>query len=446
MASPAEQFMRNFSFSSFSKAVDLKKRLWFTIILLVIYRFGTYVPLPGINTVEIKNFASEHSDGLLGILDLFSGGSILRMAIFSLSIMPYITASIVFQLLSTMVPKLDELRKDGASGHVQINRYTRYLAVVLALVQGFGLSIALEKMHGGTLVYECGHLFRFTAMTSLACGTLFVMWLGEQIKSRGLGNGSSVIIYAGIVAGLPSSFKYLFNMAKQGVITQLNLLFIIFMIAFLLVMIVFMERATRNIPIQHPKRQTVIGLAQQQQSFLPLRLNNAGVIPPIFASSLLLLPATISRFMMSSSAGLTESWFFKLARMLTHGTPLYMLLFAIAIVFFSFFYTAVMFNPAETADNLKKSGTYVPGIRPGDATASYLDDVLSRLTVVGAVYLCIVCIVPEFLFAYMGLPQFLGGTGLLIMVSTTTELVTQVQSHLMNQQYSSLFKRGMVTK
>ncbi len=443
MASHADQLAKNFSFSSFSKAADLKKRIWFTIILLIIYRFGTYVPLPGINTVEVKNFTSDHSDGILAVLDLFSGGSILRMAIFSLNIVPYISASIVFQLLTVIVPRLDEMRKDGESGQRQINRYTRYLAVFFALVQGFGIALALERINGGALVFEKGAMFRFTTMTSLACGTLIVMWFGEQIKSRGIGNGSSVIIYTGIVANLPSSIKKMFVYASQGTISQIALLGIILFIVAIILCIVFFEKATRNIPIQYPRRQTMTGFAKQQPSYLPLKINNAGVVPPIFASSLLLMPATIYNFMRTPVVADSPSLFAKIAMMLRHGAPLYVFLFAIAIIFFSFFYTAIMFNPTETADNFKKSGTYIPGIRPGESTADYLDGVLTRLTVVGSLYLCAVCILPEILFSSVGLPQFLGGTSLLIMVGTTSDIVTQIQSQLMKQQYSSLFKRGM---
>ncbi|MDR1234387.1 MAG: preprotein translocase subunit SecY [Holosporales bacterium] len=441
MASPIEHLAKNFNFSSFKKAEDLKKRIWFTIFILIIYRFGTYIPLPNINPEVVAEFTRSHAGGLLGVLDLFSGGAIGRMTVFSLNIMPYISASIIVQLLTSMSPQLEALKKEGEPGKRKINQYTRYGTVALALAQGYGISVGLERIMGqaGCAVLDPGMLFRFTTMTSLTGGTLFIMWLGEQISSRGLGNGSSMIIYSGIVANLPSSLFNTFAMGKQGTISVMALLGLLIMVVSVISFIVFMEKANRRIPIQYPKRQTMANMpAQQQNSHLPLKLNNAGVIPPIFASSILLLPMTIFSF----GTFEPDSVLGTISRLFNHGQPLYLAFFAMAIIFFAFFYTAIMFNPKDTADNLKKSGSYIPGIRPGDATAEYIDSILLKLTTIGAVYLGIICLLPELLLMKISLPFYFGGTSLLIVVNVSIDTVAQFQSHLIAQQYEGLFKKG----
>ncbi|MDR1289216.1 MAG: preprotein translocase subunit SecY [Holosporales bacterium] len=441
MASAIEHLAKNFSFSSFKKAEDLKKRIWFTIFILIIYRLGTYIPLPNINPEVVAEFTRSHSGGILGILDLYSGGAIGRMTIFSLNIMPYISASIIVQLLTSMSPQLEALKKEGEPGRRKINQYTRYGTVALALAQGYGVAVGLERMvgHAGGAVLDPGFLFRFTTMTSLTGGTLFIMWLGEQISTRGLGNGSSIIIYSGIVANLPSSLLNTFAMGKQGAISIMSLFGLLIMVVAVIAFIVFMEKANRRIPIQYPKRQTMANMpAQQQSSHLPLKLNNAGVIPPIFASCILLLPMTVVSF----GAVDQDSFLGSFSRFFNHGQPLYLACLAIAIVFFAFFYTAIMFNPKDTADNLKKSGSYIPGIRPGDATSDYIDNILLRLTTIGAIYLCVICLLPEFILLKISLPFYFGGTSLLIVVNVSIDTVAQFQSHLIAQQYEGLFKRG----
>ncbi|MDR0640712.1 MAG: preprotein translocase subunit SecY [Holosporales bacterium] len=441
MASPIEHLAKNFNLSSFKKAQDLKKRIWFTIFILIIYRFGTYIPLPNINPEVVAEFTRSHAGGLLGVLDLFSGGAIGRMTVFSLNIMPYISASIIVQLLTTMSPQLEALKKEGEAGRRKINQYTRYGTVALALAQGYGISVGLERIVGqaGCAVLDPGLLFRFTTMTSLTGGTLFIMWLGEQISARGLGNGSSMIIYAGIVANLPSSLFNTFAMGKQGTISVMALVGLLIMVITVISFIVFMEKANRRIPIQYPKRQTMMNMpAHQQSSHLPLKLNNAGVIPPIFASSILLLPMTVFSFGTFDP----DSILGNVSRLFSHGQPLYLACFTVAVIFFAFFYTAIMFNPKDTADNLKKSGSYIPGIRPGDATAEYIDSILLKLTTIGAIYLCIICLLPELLLMKISLPFYFGGTSLLIVVNVSIDTVSQFQSHLIAQQYEGLFKKG----
>lgn len=441
MASPIEHLAKNFSFSSWKKAEDLKKRIWFTLFILVVYRLGTYIPLPNINPAVVSEFTRSHAGGLFGILDMFSGGAIGRMTVFSLNIMPYISSSIIVQLLTSMSPHLMALKKEGEAGKRKINQYTRYGAVFLAMLQGYGIAVGLERIvaHSGCAVIDPGLIFRFTTMTSLTGGTLFIMWLGEQISSRGIGNGSSIIIYSGIVANLPAALLNTFAMGKQGAISIPALLGLCVMVVAIIAFIVFMEKAVRKIPMQYPKRQTSVGMpAAQQTSHLPLKLNNAGVIPPIFASSVLLLPMTIAGFGNFDQ----DSWLGIISRVFSHGQPVYMISYVAAIVFFAFFYTALMFNPKETADNLKKSGGYIPGIRPGDATADYIDDLLLKLTTIGAVYLCAICMVPEILLSQVALPFYFGGTSLLIVVNVSVDTVSQFQSHLLAQQYQGLFKRG----
>lgn len=442
MASPIENFAKNFSFSSFKRAEDLKKRIIFTLCILVVYRLGTYIPLPNINPAVVSEFARNHASGLFGVLDLFSGGAIGRMTVFSLNIMPYISASIIVQLLTAMSPQLTALKKEGESGRRKINQYTRYGTVALAMMQGYGIAVGLERMmgHTGPAVLDPGLIFRFTTMTSLTGGTLFIMWLGEQISSRGLGNGSSIIIYSGIIANLPAALFNTLAMGKQGAISIMALLILLVMVVAVIAFIVFMEKANRRIPIQYPKRQTMMHMpAQQQNSHLPLKLNNSGVIPPIFASSILLLPMTIVGF---SSNVDPDSILGTISRLFNHGQPLYMAFYVAAIVFFAFFYTAIMFNSKDTADNLKKSGSYIPGIRPGDATADYIDDILMKLTTIGAIYLSAICILPELLLSQISLPFYFGGTSLLIVVNVSIDTIGQFQSHLIAQQYEGLIKRG----
>jgi preprotein translocase subunit SecY len=441
MASPIETLAKNFSLSSFKKADDLKKRILFTLFVLIVYRLGTFIPLPSVNPAVVSEFTRSHAGGILGVLDMFSGGALSRMTVFSLNIMPYISASIIVQLLTSMSPQLEAMKKEGESGKRKINQYTRFGTVALALAQGYGIAVGLERLVGqsGCAVIDPGMLFRFTTMTSLTGGTLFIMWLGEQISARGIGNGSSVIIYAGIVANLPSALINTLAMGKQGAISLMALFGILLVIVAVIAFIVFMEKANRRIPIQYPKRQTAANMpAQQHGSHLPLKLNNAGVIPPIFASSVLLLPMTIASF----GSFDPDSVLGTIARIFNHGQPLYMICFTAGIVFFAFFYTALMFNPADTADNLKKSGSYIPGIRPGEATATYIDALLMKLTAIGSVYLCAICILPEILLMHVSLPFYFGGTSLLIVVNVSIETVSQFQSHLIAQQYEGLFKRG----
>lgn len=442
MSSAVEYLAKNFSFASFRKSVDLKKRLLFTLFILIIYRLGTYVPLPNINPAVMAEFTRNHATGLFGILDMFSGGAMGRMTIFSLNIMPYISSSIIVQLLTSMSPQLEALKKEGEPGRRKINQYTRYGAVGLSLLQGYGVAVGLEKIitQSGCASLDPGLLFRLTTMISLTGGTLFIMWLGEQITARGLGNGASLIIYAGIVANLPAAIFNTLNMGKQGALSVMTVLLILLIVSALIVFIVFMEKAVRKIPIQYPKRQMALNMpAQGQTSYLPLKINSANVIPPIFASSILSLPMTMSMFGVDPNSIVGT-----ISRILGPGQPLYMILFAIGIIFFAFFYTALMFNPKDTADNLKKSSSYIPGIRPGQATADYLEIMLDKLTLVGALYLCVICLLPQILLSKISLPFYLGGTSLLIVVNVSIEAVSQFQSHMMAQEYDKLFKRNRI--
>jgi preprotein translocase subunit SecY len=443
MSSAIEQFASSISLKTFTKAEDLKKRIWFTLAALVIYRIGTYIPLPGVNPDVIAEFIQRNAGGVFGMLDMFSGGAISRMTIFSLMIMPYISSSIIIQLMTSVSPQLEALKKEGESGRRKINQYTRYGTVFLASIQAYGIAVGLEKMsgHGGlSAVIDPGMFFRLTTMITLTGGTLFIMWLGEQITSRGIGNGISLLIYAGIVANLPSSVFKTIELGRTGSLSLLIILGILLMVAVVIAYVVFMERAQRRILIQYPKRQTAPDRpAMAQTTHLPLKLNSAGVIPPIFASSLLLFPATIAGF----SSGNPDSWLSVVAMYLNHGTPLYMTLYVSMIIFFAFFYTALVFNPAETAENLRKMGAYVPGVRPGPSTANYIDYILTRLTVVGAIYLASVCILPEFILSRVGsLPFYLGGTSILIVVSVTIDTINQVQSHLLAHQYEGLIRKS----
>ncbi|MEQ9641820.1 MAG: preprotein translocase subunit SecY [Alphaproteobacteria bacterium] len=440
MASAAEQLAANINFGAFSKATELKKRIWFTLAALIVYRLGTYIPIPGIDPVALQEIFAQQQQGILGMFNMFSGGALGRMTIFALNIMPYISASIIIQLLTTVSPHLEALKKEGEAGRKKINQYTRYGTVFLTAIQGYGIAVGLEGLTAtsGTVVIDAGIWFRFTAVVTLIGGTIFLMWLGEQITARGVGNGISLIIFAGIVAELPSAMVATLELGRTGAISAILIIFLIVMVIGVITFIVFMERAQRRILIQYPKRQVGNRMFGGEATHLPLKLNTAGVIPPIFASSLLLLPATLASF----SAQDGPEWVTTLTALIGHGQPLYMLLYVSGIVFFCFFYTAIVFNPSDTADNLKKYGGFVPGIRPGQRTADYLDYVLTRLTVVGAMYLSAVCLLPEILISQYAVPFYFGGTSLLIVVSVTMDTVAQVQSHLLAHQYEGLIKKS----
>jgi preprotein translocase subunit SecY len=437
MASAAEQLAANLNFSAFSKAEDLKKRIYFTLGALLVYRLGTFIPMPGIDPVAFTAAFNQARGGILGLFNMFSGGAVERMAIFALNIMPYISASIILQLLTTVSPTLEALKKEGEQGRKVINQYTRYLTVVLAMLQAYGISVGLESGAGG-IVSEPGWFFRITTVITLTGGTVFLMWLGEQITARGIGNGISLIIFAGIVAELPAAIAGMLDLGRTGAVSTALILLIIVVAVAAITFIVFMERAQRRLLVQYPKRQVGNKLFEGQSSHLPLKLNSSGVIPPIFASSLLLVPVTVAQF----SAGSGPEWLQWLTTVLGHGRPGYMALYALLIVFFAFFYTAIVFNPVETADNLKKHGGFIPGIRPGENTAKHIDYVLTRITVVGAAYLVLVCLLPEFLVAYAAVPFYFGGTSLLIVVSVTMDTVAQVQGYLLAHQYEGLIKKS----
>ena len=437
MASAAEQLAANINFSAFSKADELKKRIWFTLGALIIYRLGTYIPLPGIDPAAFEASFTGHKQGVLELFNMFSGGAVQRMAIFALNIMPYISASIIIQLMTSVVPSLEALKKEGESGRKVINQYTRYLTVLLAAFQAYGISVGLESQQG--VVADPGLFFRVSTVLTLMGGTMFLMWLGEQITSRGIGNGSSLIIFAGIVAAFPAAIANTLELGRQGAISTPLILVVTVVAIATIAFIVFMERAQRRLLITYPKRQVGNRVYEGQTSFLPLKLNTAGVIPPIFASSLLLLPTTIANFsQLNGGGGLLST----VTSLLGHGRPLYMLLYIGMIVFFAFFYTAVVFNPVETADNLRKHGGFLPGIRPGERTAQFIDTVLTRITCLGAGYLAIICILPELLISYAALPFYFGGTSLLIVVSVTMDTVAQIHGHLQAHQYEGLIKKS----
>jgi preprotein translocase subunit SecY len=447
MASRVDQLASNLSLAKFSQATDLKKRLWFTIGALIVFRLLSFVPLPGVDPTILAALYENTRGGVLDIFNTFSGGSLERMSLIALGVMPYITASIVVQLAASLSPTLAAIKKEGESGRKKLNQYTRYGTVGLTAIQGYFIAVGLESygaQSGLQAVVDPGMLFRIAAVVSLIGGTMFLMWLGEQITSRGIGNGVSLIIMAGIVAQLPVTLGNLFESGREGSISGLLIFGVILIAMALVTFICFMERAQRRVLIQYPKRQTRQGLMQADRSHLPLKVNTAGVIPPIFASSLLLLPLTITQFAGNQVAG--ESTFgdmvLGLNQYLAHGSPVYMALYGFGILFFCFFYTAVVFNPEETADNLKRNGGFIPGIRPGKNTENYLDYVLTRITVVGAVYLALICLIPEFLIARAGIPFYLGGTSLLIVVNVTVDTVTQIQSHLIAHQYGDLIKKA----
>jgi preprotein translocase subunit SecY len=441
MASAAEQLAANINFSAFGKATELKQRLWFTLGALLIYRLGTYIPIPGIDPSALKQIFDQNAGGILGIFNMFSGGALGRMTILALNITPYISASIIIQLLTAIVPSLETLKKEGEAGRKRLNQYTRYGTVVIAVFQAFAIAGGLESMRGSggvSAVIDPGLAFRLVTTITLVGGTIFLMWLGEQITARGVGNGTSLIIFSGIVANMPAAGAHMLELVSQNAINPLFAGAFLILAVAVIGFIVFMERAQRRLLVQHPKRQQGNKMYGGEASHLPLKMNTSGVIPPIFASSLLLLPASVAGFQAAQGS---DSWLATIVSYVAHGKPLYMVLYVALIIFFSFFYTAVVFNPTETAENLKKNG-FIPGIRPGKNTADYLDYVLTRLTVVGAAYLSLVCVLPEILISQYAVPFYFGGTSLLIVVSVTMDTVAQIHSHLLAHQYEGLIKKS----
>ncbi len=441
MASVSEQLASRINLGSIAKAEDLKKRIFFTLLALIVYRIGSYIPLPGIDPVALEKVFERNVGGILGMFDMFAGGALGRMTIFALNIMPYISASIIMQLLTVISPQLEQLKKEGELGRKKINQYARYGTVLLATVQGYGVAVGIENMsnsQGIQAVMEPGMFFRFLTVSTLVSGTLFLMWLGEQITQRGIGNGISLIIFTGIVSQLPLALSTTFELGRTGALSTLFIVFLMIMSVSVIAFMVFIERAQRRILIQYPKRQPGTGGRTADSSHLPMKINTAGVIPPIFASSLLLLPITFVSF----NAGSGPDWLNTLSVFLSRGHPVYLTLYISMIAFFAFFYTAIVFNPKDTADNLKKYGGFVPGIRPGENTAEYLDYVLTRLTVLGALYLSMVCLLPELLISKYKVPFYFGGTSLLIVVSVTMDTVTQIQSYLLAHQYEGLIKKS----
>ena len=418
----------------FSKDKDLKNRILFTIMMLCVYRLGTYIPLPGIDAQSLQTLMQSKQSGILGMLNIFSGGAIKRMAIFALGIMPYISSSIIIQLLTGVSEYFKNLKSQGEIGRKKITQYTRYGTVLLATIQGYGISVGLES--SSNVVIDPGVFFRLTTVITLVAGTIFLMWLGEQITQRGIGNGISLIIFSGIVAEIPRALAATFELGRTGALSVPIILMIFILLLSTVAFIVFIERAIRKILINYPKRQMGTKIYGGESSHLPLRINTAGVIPAIFASALLLLPVTFSNFGMSDS-GL----FAGLSSLFSQGRPLYMLLYASGIIFFSFFYTSIVFNPKETAENLRKQGGYVPGIRPGERTAYFIEEILTRLTTIGALYLTLVCLMPEFLISKYPIPFYLGGTSVLIVVVVAMDTVSQIQTRMMSQQYESLIKK-----
>jgi len=440
MASAAEQLAANFNFGAFAKATELKRRIMFALACLIVYRLGTYIPLPGIDPEVMAQIFQQQAGGIMGMFNMFAGGALERMSIFALGILPYISASIIMQLMTAISPHVEALKKEGESGRKKINQYTRYLTVLLATVQGYGLSVGLEAMQGpgGSAVIEPGLFFRATTVITIVGGTLFLMWLGEQITARGIGNGISLIIFTGIIATLPSALASLFELGRTGAISAFLIVALIVLALAVITFIVFIEQAQRRIIVQYPKRQRGNRMTGGESSHLPLKLNTSGVIPAIFASSLLLLPATIGGFAGNSNSDILVA----ISAALGRGQPLHLLIFIGLIVFFAFFYTSIVFNPQDTADNLRKHGGFIPGIRPGQKTAEYLDYVLTRLTTVGAIYLSAVCVLPEILISQYAIPFYFGGTSLLIVVSVTMDTVGQIQSHLIAHQYEGLIKKA----
>ncbi len=442
MASAAEQLAASLNFGTLSKATELKKRIWFTLGALLVYRVGTYIPVPGVDASVMGELLSHNGGGILGMFDMFSGGALGRMTVFALNIMPYISASIIVQLMSAAIPSLETLKKEGESGRKKLNQYTRYLTVLIALVQSYGIAVGLESMRGtfGSAVIDPGWFFRVSCVITLVGGTMFLMWLGEQITSRGVGNGISLIIFAGIVANLPHALAVLLESGRTGALSPIFIVVFAVIAVLVIAFIVFMERAQRRVVIQYPKRQVGQRMFGGDSTHMPLKVNTSGVIPPIFASSILLIPATIAGFSQNN----TNPWVAWIGARLQHGEPLYLAFYAAMIIFFSYFYTAVVFNPEETADNLKKYGGFIPGVRPGSNTAEYFDTILTRLTTIGALYLCAVCLLPEVLISRYAVPFYFGGTSLMIIVSVTMDTVTQIQSHLLAHQYEGLIRKSRV--
>jgi preprotein translocase subunit SecY len=440
MASAAEQLAANFNLGAFKKAPELKKRIWFTLGALIIYRLGTYIPLPGIDSAIMQDIFAQQQGGIIGMMDVFAGGALSRMSIFALNIMPYISAAIIMQLMQAVSPKLEQLKKEGEAGRKKINQYTRYGTVLLAAFQAYGLAAGLEGMRGsqGSAVLDPGFFFRISVVITLVGGTVFLMWLGEQVTQRGVGNGISLIIFAGIVAALPSALAGTLELGRTGALSTVAIIGFLVLSVAVVMTIVFVERAQRRIIVQYPKRQVGNRMFGGENSHLPLKLNTSGVIPPIFASSLLLLPLTVTNF----SGGQGPEWLNTINALLGRGQPLFLIIYVSLIVFFAFFYTAIVFNPQETAENLRQYGGFIPGIRPGKNTADYLDHVLTRLTVVGAFYLSVICIIPEWLISQFAVPFYFGGTSLLIVVTVTMDTVGQVHSHLLAHQYEGLIKRS----
>lgn len=420
-----------------AKFGDLKRRLFFLLGALIVYRIGAHIPVPGIDPGKLAELFNTQKGGILGVFNLFSGGALSRFTIFALGIMPYISSSIIMQLLTVASPQLEALKKEGEAGRRKITQYTRYGTVALALFQGLGIAIALESQAG--LVLDPGPMFRLVTVSTLVTGTMFLMWLGEQITERGLGNGISIIIFAGIAAGLPNAIGGLFSLVSTGGMHPLTAIVVVALVVVVTALVVFVERGQRKILVNYAKRQVGNKVYGGQSSHLPLKLNMAGVIPPIFASSIILFPATLGNWFGSSES---MHWLRDISSVLAPGQPVYVILYALAIVFFCFFYTALVFNPKETADNLKKSGAFVPGIRPGEQTARYIDRILMRLTMVGAIYITLVCLLPEFLILKWNVPFYFGGTSLLIIVVVTMDFMSQVQAYIMSHQYESLLKKA----
>ena len=441
MPSAVEQMARNANWGALSKATELKKRIMFVLGALLVYRLGTYIPIPGIDPHIWADIFAQKGGGILDMFNMFSGGALKRMTIFALNIMPYISASIIMQLATALSPQLEAMKKEGEAGRTRINQYTRYLTVLLATVQAYGLAVGLENLHGstGSAVMDPGLYFRISTVITIVGGTVFLMWLGEQITQRGIGNGQSLIIFAGIVANLPRAVVSVLELGRQGQFSFLTIIGVAVMVIAVMTFIVFMERAQRRVVVQYPKRQQAANRsAVGEQNFIPLKLNTSGVIPPIFASSLLLLPLTIIGFSGAAGGDFTAM----VSRVLAHGSPTYMLLYGLLIVFFAFFYTAVVFNPQENAEHLRRYGGFIPGIRPGAGTADHLDYVLTRITTIGAIYLVIICLLPELLIAKYHMPFYFGGTSLLIVVSVTMDTIAQVHSHLIAHQYEGLIKKA----
>lgn len=440
MSSAVEQLAKNANWGAFSKATELKQRILFVLGALVVYRLGTYIPVPGIDPTIWKEIYDQKGGGILDMFNMFSGGALQRMTIFALNIMPYISASIIMQLAAAMSPKLEKLKKEGEHGRMKINQYTRYLTVLLATVQAYGLAVGLEGMQSssGAAVIDPGMFFRVSTVVTIVGGTVFLMWLGEQITQRGIGNGISLIIFAGIVSGMPRAIGSTLELGRQGQFNLIELMALASMIIGVIVMIVYFERAQRRVVVQYPKRQQGNQMQMGQQNHIPLKLNTSGVIPPIFASSLLLLPLTIVGFSGTEGSDFTAT----IARLLQHGQPIYMALYGGLIMFFAFFYTAIVFNPEENANMLQKHGGFIPGMRPGKSTADYLDYVLTRITVVGGLYLVFICLLPEFMISKFSMPFYFGGTSLLIVVTVTMDTVAQIHSHLIAHQYEGLIKKA----